>query len=175
MLMTLIRIRQQLTGQAGKRKWPEWFVCAGVKREIGRLYAFAARQFPEESERDKVLQVTGRPPTHWLTTTPTEADMTNEAKAVLKALHGRKRTEHRRKMRSVRRNREEARQAGKYSRWLKSMVGKDKVSFDMDKLTLSDGSIVCDPLEVTRCSLSGSTSGLQQIGRSKGPCTTTDG
>ena len=67
MLMTLLRIRQQLTGQAGKRKWPEWFVCAGVKREIGCLYAFAARQFPEDSERDQVLQVTGRPPTHWLT------------------------------------------------------------------------------------------------------------
>ena len=34
MLNTMIRIRQDLTGQGNKKKWPDWYVHIGVRKQI---------------------------------------------------------------------------------------------------------------------------------------------
>jgi hypothetical protein len=105
MLATMIRIRQHLTGQAGKIRWRSWYVSIGVKKQIDQLLTFAARELPDPDKLLRVLGVTNVDPSYWLTMAPSEPDMTTQAKALLKAIHGRKRTEKRRKMSTVHRNR----------------------------------------------------------------------
>jgi hypothetical protein len=116
MMAAMIRIRQFLTVQAGKIQWQDWYAPIGVKKKIDRLRVFATRELPDFEQRDKVLQITGRDPTYWLTNMPTHLDMTTEIRAILKSIHGRKRSEKRREHRTLRRKKEQARLEGKYSR-----------------------------------------------------------
>ena len=148
MMAAMIRIRQCLTGQAGKIQWQDWYAPIGVKKEIDRLRVFATRELPDFEQRDKVLHITGRDPTYWLTNMPTHLDMTTEIRAILKSIHGRKRSEKRREHRTLRRNKEQARLEGKYSRWIRSLVGKQRIPFDMDKLPLLDGTSEYDPAKI---------------------------
>ena len=95
-----------------------------------------------------MLLSTRRDPTFWLTTMPTALDMTTEIRAMLKAMHGRRRSENRRKFKSARKNREQARQQQKYKRWIRTLVGKQRIPFDMDKLTRLDGTVECDSEQI---------------------------
>jgi len=148
MLRTVIRIRQFLTGQGGKTKWPNWYAPSGVKNEIDRLLSFAHRELPDAEQRIAVLAVTGRDPSVWLTTLPTRDDMSTESIALLKAMHGRKRSEKRRQQTTLKKNREKSRLECKYARWLKTLVGKQRIPFDMDKLILLDGTTESDSLKI---------------------------
>ena len=148
MLNTMIRIRQYLTGQANKKKWPGWYVHIAVRKQIAQLLSTAAHELPDPDQRDKIINVTGRDPSYWLTTTPTAAAMTGEAKLILKAMQGRRRKEHRLKMTTCRRNREQARKERDYASWIKKLVGKERIPFDMDKLYMLDGSSECDSLKI---------------------------
>ena len=95
---------------------------------------FAARELRDPEKRDKVMMSTRRDPVFWLTTMPTPVEMTTEMRAMLKTMHGRRRSENRVKFKTARRNREQARQEHKYSRWIRTLVGKQRIPFDMDKL-----------------------------------------
>ena len=52
MLNTMIRIRQYLTGQARKAKWPEWYVQTGVRKQITQLLSSAVRELPDLAQRE---------------------------------------------------------------------------------------------------------------------------
>ena len=62
MLATALRIRQFMTGQAGKVKWEPWYVPIGIKKEVDKLRTFAARELPDPDQREKVLTSTGIDP-----------------------------------------------------------------------------------------------------------------
>ena len=106
---TFLKIRQFLTGQGCRIQWEQWYAPIGVKKEIDKLCMFAAHVLRDSEKRDKVMMSTRRDTVYWRTTMPTPGDMTTEMRAMLKTMHGRKRSENRVKFKSARRNKEQAR------------------------------------------------------------------
>ena len=138
-LMTLFRIRRHLTGQKGRHKWPRAYVPIKVRIQIDQLRSFAAHQLPDGTKRTKLLHVTGLDPSHWLLNTPTVATINREVRLLLKAMHGRRRTDRRRMMATTYRNREQALKERKYRQFISALVGKQKIPFDMDRICNLDG------------------------------------
>ena len=98
------------------------------------------------------LDVTGIGPTHLATMTFDELwrALPDQIRRILKLMHGKERTENRLRINAAVTARELSVQQGRIGKAIRSMVGKYNMFYDVDALTLDDGSITTDPIRIHR-------------------------
>ena len=149
-LRSWVEILRRLTGSGGRRPWKPHERNLGVQYWVAK-WGRAVEQYTwrDEEQRRRALSMTGRNPEHWrLRTDVTVSDCEEEIRAVLRALHGRRRKELRRQISENCRRREQRRVDRQLASVISSMTNKFSPSMEMDELRIDDERSTAEPMEI---------------------------
>ena len=151
-LTAITEMRQHITGEGKRHRWSHPDIIEKGIENITRTWESKLKKLTwDDKAAHEEAHSMAKGPTYWRLINRNEyhhlptwlREMEKDTKS---KMHGRQRSEDRRKMKNASADREKAVAAGKVGKALKSILGTHQATFDLHTLRLATGELVTDPI-----------------------------